>query len=149
MDPRDAVAMAGQLMARWGLEGWRFGLDRAVRRFGHCDHATRTISLSRHLVALNDPATVRDTILHEIAHALVPPSHGHDAVWRAKAVEIGASTGRTYGDEVASPPDRWVGTCPGCERKIGRMRRLAVSCRACGRGRWDPRFVYEWRRAEA
>jgi len=143
----DAAGMASGLMARWGLADWRFAFDGAVRRFGSCDHRTRTISLSRHLVALNDREVVRDTILHEIAHALVERHHGHDAVWRAKALEVGAQPDRTYGDEVTSPPARWVGTCPGCGTTIGRMRRLTLSCGPCGRGRWDPRYAYEWRLA--
>jgi len=33
---------------------------------------------------------VRDTLLHEIAHALVGTAHGHDEVWKAKCLEIGA-----------------------------------------------------------
>lgn len=32
-----------------------------------------------------------DTVAHEVAHALVGPAHGHDAVWRRKAVELGGS----------------------------------------------------------
>jgi SWI/SNF-related matrix-associated actin-dependent regulator 1 of chromatin subfamily A len=38
----------------------------------------------------------KDTILHEIAHAIVGPHHGHDEVWRGKAVEIGC-TGNVTG----------------------------------------------------
>jgi hypothetical protein len=37
---------------------------------------------------------IRDTILHEVAHALVGENHNHDEAWRAKAIELGA-TGET------------------------------------------------------
>lgn len=37
---------------------------------------------------------IRDTILHEIAHALVGPNHCHDLVWKAKCLEIGATPRR-------------------------------------------------------
>ena len=46
---------------------------------------------------LYDEAEVRETILHEIAHARVGASHGHDAVWQAEARRIG-STGRRLVD---------------------------------------------------
>jgi predicted SprT family Zn-dependent metalloprotease len=141
-----AAALAMEHMARWGLDGWTFRFDGALRRFGACDHRGRTITLSRHLVALNGPDAVRDTVLHEIAHALVDPRHGHDAVWRAKAAEIGADPRGTYGAEVAQPRPRWIGTCPGCGQQVGRVRRpgAARSCSACGGGRWDRRFVLRW-----
>ena len=57
----------------------------------------------------HDPDEVRDTILHEIAHALVGPGHGHDAVWKAKCVEVGAK------------PEAAAAT-PTCPRAGGRRR---------------------------
>jgi hypothetical protein len=38
----------------------------------------------------NGAEEIVDTILHEIAHALVGPRHGHDTVWKAKCTDIGA-----------------------------------------------------------
>ena len=35
---------------------------------------------------------IRDTLLHEIAHAIAGPGHGHDAVWQTAA--RGASAAR-------------------------------------------------------
>jgi hypothetical protein len=74
VEHREAADLAAELLARWGLEDWRFEFDHAVRRFGHCRFDARTISLSRHLVALNERPPVEDTILHEIAHARIGPS---------------------------------------------------------------------------
>jgi len=153
MDQEGAARMARDLMAEWGLGDWRFAFDAAVRRFGHCRFDDRTITLSRHLVALNDEALVRDTVLHEVAHALAGAKHGHDGVWRRYALEVGARPDRTFGDEVASPPARWVGTCPGCgtrlERHRLRRRTRQLACAACGRGRWRSEFVYRWERPTA
>ena len=150
MDALEAADLAADLMAAWGLDDWCFEFDAAVRRFGHCRFDARTISLSRHLVALNDVDLVRDTILHEIAHARAGPRHGHDATWRRTAVRVGARPDRTFGDEVASPPPKWVGTCPGCGGRLERHRLLRrtrqLACAACGRGRWHREFVYQWER---
>lgn len=48
-------------------------------------------------------------ILHEIAHALVD-YHGHDDVWRSKALEIGCS-GKRHGLSGVSIRGRYEATC--------------------------------------
>ena len=73
MDVEDAVAVARGLLAEHGLTGWSVVLDRAKTRAGVCRADRREIGLSAPLTALHSPEEVRDTILHEIAHALVGP----------------------------------------------------------------------------
>lgn len=78
---------------------WTFEFDNAKRRFGCCNHTYKRISLSKYLVELNDEARVKNTILHEIAHALVGHNHGHDNIWKRKALEIGCDGNRCYSSE--------------------------------------------------
>ncbi len=111
MDLQAAVTLGRELMAEHGLEGWRLVLDRAKTRAGACRPATREISLSAPLTSLHDEPEVRDTILHEIAHALVGPRHGHDAVWSAKARAIGCSGERCSSAEAPTLAGPWMGTC--------------------------------------
>ena len=66
---KDAEALAHQLISDHGLSDWHFEFDRAVRRFGFCMHRARTITLSKRFTLLNPEPEVRNTILHEIAHA--------------------------------------------------------------------------------
>ena len=90
MKREDARAMARELMDHHGLREWSLRFDRARRRAGACVHTRREIRLSGPLVDLYDAETVRGVILHEIAHALVGASHHHDAIWQAKARQLGA-----------------------------------------------------------
>lgn len=88
----DARTMALDLMAQHKLTGrWRFQFDNAKKRCGMCSYRKKTIQLSRFFVRLNDEATVRNTILHEIAHALTGPGHGHDWTWKRQAKAIGCT----------------------------------------------------------
>ena len=132
MDLDDAYDLAVRLCARHGLEGWRVELDSAKRRAGVCRHADRVIGLSAPLTRVHDEAEVRDTVLHEIAHALVGPAHRHDAVWRATALRLGCSGQRCVPEQAPRVPGAWVGTCPaGHVHDRHRHPERVVSCRRC------------------
>jgi predicted SprT family Zn-dependent metalloprotease len=145
MELEGARRMATALMAEHGLVGWRLVLDNAKTRAGVCRPARREIGLSRGITALHTEAEVRDTVLHEIAHALVGAHHGHDAVWRAKALEIGSSGRRCVDTASARPPAPWTGTCPaGHTTTRHRRPTRVVTCGQCSRS-FDPRHVITWR----
>jgi predicted SprT family Zn-dependent metalloprotease len=124
--------LAELLMKRHKLPPkWSFRFDRSKVRFGRCSYAKQEISLSSHLVKLNGEAEVRDTLLHEIAHALAPRGAGHGLVWRTVALSIGCNGQRCYGREVARPQPKYTGTCPTCGRVIYRHRRTVIACGSC------------------
>jgi predicted SprT family Zn-dependent metalloprotease len=129
---------ARELLTEHGLYDWSFEFNRRKLQMGLCLFGLRQIALSVHFVEMNDDAAVRDTLLHEIAHALVGPGHGHDAVWKAKCREIGARPER-LGYEVNMPIGRWHAICPGCGRMHSRHRRpkhmIGWHCSYCGRER--------------
>lgn len=142
MDVDRAVAMAEALLAEHGPPGWRVVVDRARTRAGVCRADRREIGLSGPLTALHSPEEVRDTVLHEIAHALVGPGHGHDAVWRAEARRLGGSARRT--SSAPRPEGPWVGTCPAGHRATRHRRPVrVVACGRCGRS-FDPANALRW-----
>ena len=139
-----AAALGRQLMNQHGLSDWGLTFDNAKTRAGICRSAARQIGLSRPLTQLHSDAEVRDTILHEIAHALVGAEHHHDALWRAKAREIGCTGQRCVSRGEAQLSGDWKGTCP-AGHTVTRHRRptRAMSCSACSR-RFDPTALIEW-----
>ncbi len=146
MDLTDAYELAVSLCERHGLQGWRVELDTAKRRAGVCRYTDRVIGLSGPLTRLHDEAEVRDTVLHEIAHALVGPAHRHDAVWRATARRIGCSGRRCVPADAPRLQGAWVGVCPaGHTSDRHRRPERVVSCRRC-----SPSFsvdhVLQWTR---
>ena len=130
----DAKKLAVSLIKGHGLTEWSFEFDRAVRRFGCCHFKDKKITLSSKLVELNSEEQVTDTILHEIAHALVGRGHGHNRVWRRQALSIGCSGARCYSNEVAQPTLKYTLTCPNCGRETKRAAlRNNLACGECCR----------------
>ncbi len=144
MEVTRALAMGRALLREHGLDGWQVVADRAKTRAGVCRFGRRQIGISAPLTTLHDEAEVRDTLLHEIAHALVGAGHGHDEVWRAKAVEIGSSGDRCVSPDAPRLPGDWVGRCPaGHERIRHRAPTRLASCGSCSRT-FDPRWLLTW-----
>jgi predicted SprT family Zn-dependent metalloprotease len=122
---------------------WSFAFDRSKVRFGKCNYGKQQISLSRHLVELNSEEEVRDTILHEIAHALAPRGAGHGPVWQSLALSIGCNGQRCYGQQVVRPAPKHRGTCPSCRTVIHRHRRAVIACGKCT-DVFDPKYLFVW-----
>lgn len=121
MDLRSAEALAHELMTEHGLisDGWVFRFDRATSRAGLTNYSKQTISLSRELTRIGTYDSVRDTILHEIAHALTMGDR-HGARWRRKFLSLGGSGNVTYS---LSDPER---------EEIARGAKYKSACELCG-----------------
>jgi len=131
-------------MARHGLTGWRLVFDNAKTRAGVCRFDRQEIGLSRALISLYDVEHVTETVLHEIAHALTGPRHGHDRAWRATARRIGASGRRCMPPDAPSVDGPWVGLCPAGHRTTAHRRPIRVkSCRDCSPG-FSASAIYTW-----
>jgi predicted SprT family Zn-dependent metalloprotease len=114
--------LALHLLRDHGLRDWSFAFNRSKRQMGCCRYGPKVIELSRHFVERNDLDLVRDTLLHEIAHALVGLGHGHDAVWKAMCLRVGAKPER-LSNEPDMPKGRWQATCAGCGMRHHKHRR--------------------------
>ena len=132
--------LARELMDDHGLESWSVEINPRLRTtFGRCNHNRQLIDINWYHCTRSEADTIRDTILHEIAHALVGRRQGHNHVWRAKAIEIGCSGSRTgkWEDDVlpttitARP---WAMVCPahGVVAKRKRKPRARYTCKECG-----------------
>lgn len=138
MELEAAAALGRALLAAHGLAGWEVRLSgRLLRTYGRCVAAPGRpgrIELSAAFVRANDEGEVRDTLLHEIAHALVGPERGHDAAWAAACRRLGCRPDRLNGT-AAEPPGRYRAVCPRCGTSIAYYRRpraAALACRGCG-----------------
>jgi len=155
MDLQVTKKIAIELLIKHELmkNGWTFDFDRSIRRFGCCHHTYKQITLSKQLAFLNNEPDVLDTILHEIAHALVGPGHGHGFVWKQKAKEIGCNGDRLYhSGSIKIPPKKYVAICSRCGSVFKRIRmtRRKKACTTCcnkyNRGFFDIKYLLTWKR---
>ncbi len=88
-----AELLTRQLMDKHGLRDWSFSFRDAKTVAGSCNSTKRSIHLSRRFVRVASPEELKDTILHEIAHALTPGAH-HGEEWKRVAKRIGCTARR-------------------------------------------------------
>jgi predicted SprT family Zn-dependent metalloprotease len=135
MDKYDAVTLARNLLADYGLSSWDVRLNKNKRQLGVCKESLKRIELSEHYIAMNSSEKVIDTILHEIAHALVGVHHGHDAVWKEMCTRLGCNP-MSCEKSAEMPEGDWRADCPTCHKVFTRYRRpkslRGFYCTTCG-----------------
>ncbi len=98
---------ARDLMNQHGLHDWDIHWGENDNEAGRCYFEAQVISFNRKYLLDTAAHNIRDTILHEIAHALVRPNDNHDKEWWSKFKEIGGDGwwGRNDGSVTYSKPD--------------------------------------------
>ena len=82
----------GMLLSEQGLNDWVFEYQELLsHNLARCCYKRKTIIVNTTCLYIVDYPTLEDIMLHEIAHALVGCEHGHDEIWRSKAIEIGCT----------------------------------------------------------
>ena len=86
----EASQFAREHLNKNGLAGWSVRLNNNPdsHYLGLCSYKDKTIILNAHHIDIHPDPDIRNTILHEIAHALCP-GHAHDGVWSDMARRIG------------------------------------------------------------
>jgi len=130
------AALAQRKVAEHKLDGWRVRYGSARTVVGLCDYASKTIRISRMYLWSEETSdeSFLDTVLHEIAHALVGPGKGHGPEWKAAAASVGCSGERLVDTEHL--PHRYHVTCP-CgqvdekRHRVDRIRKARMACKKC------------------
>jgi predicted SprT family Zn-dependent metalloprotease len=71
------------------LIGWTLAWNRCLKSNGKCSHTKKIIYVSKYHIEFSSLDEFKNTILHEIAHALAGHKAGHGPEWVRIAKEIG------------------------------------------------------------
>lgn len=139
---------ARKMMDENGLQDWSFHFDRGTTRLGACYSGLKKITISKQLAMNNPWKQIRETMLHEIAHALTPAYMGHNRIWRETYTKLGGAETRDY-SVIKMPALKAIGHCPNCKRKVQARRKSAVACGTCckefNRSRYSDKYKIVWR----
>lgn len=131
--------------AKWGLDDWELRFSNQKRHLGYCRPKKKIISISKAFMETNSFNVMRDTLLHEIAHALHFLETGktnHSNGWKKYALRVGCEPKRcATGQGLCMPKGNYIGVCPVCgkETHFYRKVRRSYSCSHCTK-RYDSRF---------
>lgn len=137
-----------ELLRQHGLwdKGWRFGgFDRAKKRAGQCNFTSKVITLSQPLLVARGIEHTKETVRHEVAHALAGYQAKHNYIWKRCAIQVGAKPNRCFTADTVDSEKlkfKYTATCPSCKDQHGIARKLkrSYSCPKCSRGVYNPKF---------
>jgi len=94
MDRMRATTLCREQLDKHNLTDWGVGTTTDPKHsfLGICMGKDKKIILNAFHIDIHPDSEVIDTIMHEVAHAIVGTINGHNEVWQAKAKELGAST---------------------------------------------------------
>lgn len=135
MDAQVLLAEGNELLQKYNLAEWQVEIrDIGRNSLGKCLYTKKTICIGDYYCRNNPDWKVRDTLVHEIAHALTP-GHGHNAVWRAMAVQLGCIP-KACNKSAEIPDGKFQATCPTCKkvyhRDMPQRINLKYFCTICG-----------------
>ena len=114
------------------LDDWKFEWNKRKTQLGFCDYFKKTISMSIYYYDTRSIDESINTLLHEIAHAIVGSKHGHNIIWKLKAKEIGSDGKRTHKTNIKLLHN-YEAICPKCGRLhiAYRLKRHDCCCGVC------------------
>lgn len=147
MNKTEAVQLAKKLAAKHGFGHLEITTSRTKRALGRCFFKYGKpirIDLSAHWISHLDEPEIRDTILHEIAHAIAGHKAGHGADWKRAAIAVGANPSRTaelpreVSESFGEKHYKYIAVCNGCENRVyfdrfgKNWRNNRYTCSKCG-----------------
>lgn len=93
---QDVENIARSTLQQYGCENTKYSIAIFSRGMRACASASGQIKLDLNYALRGNMDDIRNTILHEVAHILVGPRHGHRRIWQEKAKEMGVIIHRRY-----------------------------------------------------
>lgn len=127
MNIQRAEMIAKDMMAHHGLsqQGWTFRFNNRKMATGLCNYTRKLIALSKPITLVNSEDLIINTIMHEIAHALVGIGQSHNRIWQLKAIEIGSTPDVCTSESVVRASGNYTMRCVSCGFEETRYKLLS------------------------
>jgi hypothetical protein len=86
----EVLFLTQEYLNKYNLSDIEIRFTKSERAYGLCSESGDTISLNLFHAMWDNLESVKETILHEIAHAMTS-GEGHFIEWQKKAIELGLS----------------------------------------------------------
>lgn len=100
---------------------------------GRAFHLYRRIDLNPNLLSAKSDQ-FRGTLLHELAHLLVGPGHGHDRAWKVMCLKLGGTGERCHTMDCSNLRRKRAKVPARCERCGSEIPLTEYRCRQIARG---------------
>jgi hypothetical protein len=115
------------------LNDWKVTLNNRVRSFGLCSYSKKEIQMSKSIIPYMSDESIKNTLIHEIAHALTK-GHSHDWVWSQKCIELGGDGKRVGGD------NKYENGKDGRNECLSKLSKYTLTCPCCGETHYKNRL---------
>lgn len=92
----EVLFLSAELFKEYRIEGTEFAFGNHFGAYGTCHSNGELITLLLDHAIKSDMAEIKNTLLHEIAHALVGSKNGHNEVWQEQAKKMGVKFNINY-----------------------------------------------------
>ncbi|HPQ80046.1 MAG TPA: SprT-like domain-containing protein [Candidatus Dojkabacteria bacterium] len=124
--------------------GWTFEWSNTKRTIGDCNFKAHTIRISRFYLPLMSEEELKDTFLHELAHALLGMGYGHNQMFYDMCRKVGCKNPNKDVD-VPLHNYRFKAVCSRCGFTTFKNRRnVNGACPKCCNGVYNKKYLLDW-----
>lgn len=140
MNKAQVASLAKNLLAANGFGHLPVTFSNTRQALGRCffyGGVPTRIDLSNYWMTRVPEEQVKDTVLHELAHAKAGHKAGHSYIWKRAAIEVGANPRRT----ADLPEELRVSV-------VSEISKYRATCQTCGKVNYFNRMGKRWQNGQ-
>lgn len=114
------------------LYNWKIKVsEKQKRSLGLCDQTNKELRFSKFLIENETELEIKNTLIHEVAHAMVGNKEWHWRKWIEMAKFLWLKNPKTYNTSAKQPPWLYIMQCPNCKEEISYFKKVKKTWKGC------------------
>lgn len=141
------IKSAQEFVLKCGLTNWTVKLNNAKRSLWLCDETKKELRFSKFFIENNSDIEIKETLIHEVAHALAWNDKKHWPKWIQMAKLLGLKNPEQFNRTAVQAEWKYLMICPWCDAKHYFYKKPKKNWKACyeccvkyNRWKFDKRF---------